>query len=79
MRYSDGNQSRCGDVVLINGRDRGLVLADIEAGQYSDGLKAEDWSYLGRGVLVKTDFAGLVHYENASSELITLQERRGEA
>lgn len=35
----------------------------------------EDWAYLGKGIMVNTDFAGLVHYTQGSTEELALIDR----
>ena len=40
----------------------GIVVANIESGEFSAEYTASDWAYLAVGVLVKTAEAGLVHY-----------------
>lgn len=44
----------------------------MDAGRYFPG--EEGWAYLERGIMVDTDFAGLVHYtEEGADELILVQ------
>jgi hypothetical protein len=68
--YGDGNEARVGDVVSIDGKYRGVVVGVIDRGEYREPHKAEDWAYLGGGIVVDTDFGGLIHYpDQASVEL----------
>lgn len=72
MKYADGNEIRAGDVVQIDSRYRGRVIASMDQNEYLPGH--EQWSYLKEGIMVDTDFAGLVHYTaDATDELILLQ------
>lgn len=75
MVYADGNEARVGDVVAIDTNFSGVVVASIDNGQYSKGFPAEKWAQLGQGVLMDTDFAGLVHYQDSSPEQMTLVRR----
>jgi hypothetical protein len=75
MLYADGKEAMVGDVVAIDSKYRGVVVADIGAGQFSADDAAEQWAYLRLGILVHTDFAGLVHYPNLDSEHMTLVSR----
>jgi len=77
MKYTDGNEAKIGDRVLISGIYTGVVVADMDSDEYSDQHPKEQWSYLGAGVMIDTDFGGLVHYEQASlvSEAIELMQR----
>jgi hypothetical protein len=78
MRYADANEAELGDVVLIDGKHRGTVVAVIDTAAYSEGFPLDQWSYLGKGILVDTEFGGIVHFPGAEEELITLV-RRGSA
>jgi hypothetical protein len=73
MTYSDGNESAIGDAVLIGGQYRGLVVACIDAGTALPGH--EDWGYLKFGIMVDTDFGGLVHYADIEQEDMRLVQR----
>jgi len=65
------SQLRIGDHVN-DGGITGIVVANIEAGEFSAEYKAADWAYLAVGVLVKTVEAGLVHYPDpARLQLLT--------
>ncbi|MFZ6046764.1 hypothetical protein ACFW0H_11625 [Pseudomonas sp. CR3202] len=75
MNYIDGQKALLGDEVLIAGKHKGNVVACIDQGQYSSQYPASDWSYLGEGALVDTDFGGIVHYTNAENEHIVLVRR----
>jgi hypothetical protein len=71
MRYQDGQKVIAGDVVQIDGRYQGLVIAAIDDKSYLAG--AEDWEYLGSGAMINTDFAGLVHYPEDDDELVLVR------
>jgi hypothetical protein len=66
MKYADGTDIQPGDEVLIDGRYRGRVLACMDSRTCLPGF--DDWQYLGEGILVDTEFAGLVHYTATTSE-----------
>ena len=62
---------RIGDHVSDGGLS-GIVVANIEAGEFSAEYEAADWAYLAVGVLVMTVESGLVHYpEPARLRLLT--------
>ncbi|HUB89018.1 MAG TPA: hypothetical protein VMA74_04725 [Dyella sp.] len=73
MKYQDGQKILAGDVVQIDGRYQGVVIAAIDDKSYLAG--AEDWEYLGSGAMIDTDFAGLVHYPEDDAGLVLV--RRG--
>lgn len=71
LHYTDGQTIEPGDVVRIARDYRGVVVACIGAGCYLPGH--EDWAYLGEGVMVDTDYAGLVHYAEDWEELALIE------
>ena len=71
MKYKDGQRVLAGDVVEIDGRYHGVVIAAIDEGSYLPG--GEDWEYLGNGAMIDTDFAGLVHYSADDEELVLVR------
>lgn len=73
MKYVDGQTMLAGDVVLISGQYRGTVVAAIDDRSYLP--KQEAWAYLGRGSVIDTDFAGLVHYPDDADERFELVRR----
>lgn len=77
MKYTDGKQAKVGDNVLIGGQFHGLVVADLDADEYAVEYPGEQWGYLKSGLMIDTDFGGLVHYDQGSlkSELIELVSR----
>jgi len=64
MKYMDGQQVK----VLIGGLYRGLVVADMDGDGYSADHLKEQWGYLQSGVMIDTDFGGLIHYKQNSLE-----------
>ena len=62
MLYSDGHEAMLGDTVAIAGAHRGVVVACLDRFEHSLEYPQAEWAYLGKGVLVQTDFGGLIHY-----------------
>jgi hypothetical protein len=58
--------------VQIDDLYRGVVVAAIEDKSYLPGYEEREWDYLKSGVLIDTDFAGLVHYPHANEQLVLL-------
>lgn len=73
MRYLDGNEAALGDVIAIGVAHRGRLVCCIDAGPNSPNF--DQWGYLGVGIMVDTDFGGLVHYTEAFGDGLTLIER----
>jgi len=66
MRYVSGQDVLPGDIVQIDTNYRGTVVACISEGKYLPPHRPEQWGYLKSGVLIDTDFGGLVHYPEES-------------
>ena len=77
LNYADGLQVEPGDVVLVDGTDRGRVVASIDTGEHLPGH--DGWAYLREGIMVDTEFAGLVHYTGRAITTVALLERKAAA
>jgi hypothetical protein len=73
MKYADGSCIEPGDLVQISSIHRGKVVASMDTGRYLPGQ--ETWAYLGKGIMVDTDFGGLVHYTADTTEEFVLLQR----
>lgn len=62
MNYPDGQKIKVGDVLSLWDGCTGVIVCSIDDGEYSADFTKKDWEYLGRGVLIDTDAAGLIHY-----------------
>ena len=62
---------------VIGGRHHGIVVADMDGDEYSREYPREQWGNLGSGVMIDTDFGGLIHYDQSSldGELMELVQR----
>ena len=73
MKYSDGSDIKPGDVMQIDVKYRGRVVASMDTNEY---LPDQDgWAYLGTGIMVDTDFGGLVHYTAETADDFILIQR----
>ena len=73
MKYSDGTDIEPGDLIQIDTVYRGRVIASMDTSKY---LPGEDgWSYLCAGIMVDTDFGGLVHYTTETADDFVLIQR----
>jgi hypothetical protein len=77
MTYADGEEAMLGDTISIDEEHRGVVVACIDRGEYSAEHPGDQWAYLKEGVVVKTSFAGLVHYTQSFAEGLALIARAG--
>jgi len=78
MYYSDGKPIEIGDKVSLDKKYSGVVKA--EEAKFSDECPKETWSYLKSGIVIDTDFGGLVQYqkENIEDEPIELISRKND-
>ena len=70
MQYPDGTEVLAGDLVAIDEKYRGTVVAAIDSRSFL--ASHEKWVYLGSGVVIDTDFGGFVHYRPGTFEGIVL-------
>jgi hypothetical protein len=77
MNYPDGNRVILNDRVKLWQGCFGTVVSSIDDGQYSSEYPREEWEYLRKGILIKSDQAGLIHYiePEPSFELIARHPR----
>ena len=75
MRYADFNEARLGDEVAIDDIYKGVVVASLDTDEYSVRCPRKEWAHLGKGVVIDTNFAGLVHYPDGDQEHIVLVRR----
>ena len=76
MNYADGNEAKVGDIVSIDDQYWGTVVACIDRGEYTDTYPEAQWSSLENGILVDTDFGGLVHYSDEDADRMILVKRK---
>ena len=72
MNDVNGRLVALGDKVAIGGGIVGIVVCSIDTDEYASGFPKDEWEYLGRGIVVQTAHAGLVHLEgpNEDTEII---------
>jgi hypothetical protein len=62
VRYASGEEVLPGDIVRIDLHYRGTVVACISDARQLSPQTPSQWEWLRSGVLIDTDFGGLVHY-----------------
>lgn len=55
---------RLGDTVVDGAGLKGRVVAIIDRDEFTAECPRGEWAYLSHGILVQSDEAGLVHFEN---------------
>ena len=75
MHYADGQEIKVGDTVVIHAADSGVVVACFDTRAFSDTCSEAEWGYLTSGVMIDTDFAGLVHYDDDPVTAVRLAAR----
>jgi len=66
VRYASGQEVLPGDTVRIDTRYRGTVVGCIAESKSLPPHTADEWAFLKTGVMIDTDFGGLVHYPDES-------------
>lgn len=77
MNYPDGKKVMVGDRVKLWEGCHGVVVSSIDDDQYTDEYRKAEWAYLKRGVLIKSDKAGLIHYLDPDSTFELVERGRG--
>ena len=65
MKYSNGKSLKLEDEVTLDKKYTGVIKAIIEEGLFSEEHTEEAWSYLKTGIIIDTDFGGIVHYQES--------------
>ena len=76
MKYSTGQMVKVGDRVIADGMT-GVVVCDFDNREFLDGYSGWDMpdvemlggGKLNSGVMIETEEAGLVHYEEGSGDI----------
>jgi hypothetical protein len=61
MLDRNGKLIHLGDRVAIRGGIVGVVVFSIDTDEFSLEFPKDQWEYLGRGIMIRSDQAGLVH------------------
>ena len=69
MFDSNGKLVGLGDHITIGSGLNGVVVFSIDTDQFSEEFPKDEWSYLERGIMVKTEQAGLVHIAASDEDL----------
>ncbi len=73
MEYENGGLIQAGDIVIIDDKYSGQVVASMDTSTYLPGY--ESWAYLSEGIMVMTDFGGLVQYTSQATDRLVLKSR----
>ena len=76
MEYENGCLIQAGDIVAIDDKYSGQVVASMDTSTYLPGY--ESWAYLAEGIMVMTDFAGLVHYTSQAMDRLVLKTQNSQ-
>jgi hypothetical protein len=61
MNDIDGKVIKLSDEIRLSGSDEGIVVADLDGGEFLAKYPEGEWGYLQEGVMVLSDQIGLVH------------------
>ena len=77
MNYSDGTLARLGDVVRLGSETQGVVVCSIDTDEYIDAYpKDARAAYLEKGILIKFELYGLIHYAEPDEDLEFLRRAK---
>ncbi len=77
MNYSNGDKIKVGDKIQLWRNCIGRVVCSFDDNSYSDDYIKADWNYLEKGILVKTENAGIIHYEDVEKEFKLISREPG--
>jgi hypothetical protein len=69
MLDAQGRLIYIGDRVRFSGGITGTVVFSLDTDEFSPEFPKQDWNYLGSGIMVRTDEAGLVYLKEGSADL----------
>jgi hypothetical protein len=68
-KYADGQEVRVGDRVGLGEDNGGVVVCDIDSGDFSTDFTADEWAYLQKGIVVAFPTYGVIHMEEPEPDL----------
>ena len=77
MLDANGRLIRLGDRVAIGRNMDGVVVFSLDTNEFSPAFPAEQWSYLGKGVMIETNQAGLVYLEESDEDVAIIETPPG--
>ncbi len=72
MKYTSGEIARLWDRVEVWPGNRAIVVFSIDTDEFSEDFPKAAWAYLGRGVMLQTEQAGLIHFEDPDNAMLLL-------
>ena len=73
MNYRSGEEARLGDEVLLGDTEFGVVVCSPDTDEFSADYPRKEWQGLGRGILVRFENLGLIHYIESEEALVLLR------
>lgn len=75
MKYPDGQSVKVGDKVSLGQDNGGIVVCSIDDNEYTEAYPKDQWSSLGKGVLILFPMYGLIHYIDPESDLRLIERK----
>ena len=73
MLDENGRLIRVGDRVTMGSGITGVVVFSIDTDEFSAEFPREQWQYLGRGIIVRSEQAGLVHLSEGDEDVQVIE------
>lgn len=69
MKYSTGQTVKLGDRVSLANDSTGVVVANLDGGEFDEDFPEQEWGYLKQGVIIKFTTFGIIHYKKLEEDL----------
>lgn len=76
MKYPDGILARLGDKIVVWEGNEGVVVCSMDTDEYSEEYPRENVGYLGRGIMVLSEKAGLIHYLTPEIDMRLIERKK---
>ncbi|RWB66676.1 MAG: hypothetical protein EOQ50_32145 [Mesorhizobium sp.] len=76
MKYPDGTLARLGDKIIVWEGNEGVVVCSMDTDEYSEEYSREVLGYLGRGIMVLSEKAGLIHYVEPEIDMRLIERKK---
>jgi hypothetical protein len=73
----NGRLIRVRDRVTMGSGMTGVVVFSIDTDEFSEAFPREQWHYLGRGIMVRSEQAGLVHLSGGDDDIEVIEPASG--
>ncbi len=73
MNYSNGKLIKPGDRVKLSDGSKGMVVFSVDTNEYTESYNEKEWSYLKKGIMIKSEELGLVHVTEENENIVQIE------